>query len=272
MTDDVLLEKKGRVGYIVLNRPEKHNSMNQEVIEGVKEAIKKHNEDDSVKVIVLRGNGKSFGAGYDLSPGVWPFTTIEGWRKSGENANAMGVGIWESRKIVIASVHGYCLAGAFDLTLCCDITIAADNAVFQQPDLEFGSHPAFLIMPYIVPIKDAKYMFFTGEKIDAVEAKRMHIINKIVPADKLEEETYKLANRISRIASPSMEMMKMSINKSVELAGFRNLLYISSNSFASGKMQLTEQSKHFFEISEKEGMRAAIKWREKMFVDEEEKF
>ena len=267
--DTIVMERRGRVGYITLNRPEKHNAMNHEMVAEITEALSLYDKDDEVAVIVLRGAGKSFCGGYDLSPDKKPYTTIPEWRKEGVDSNLMDLAIWDNRKVVIASVQGFCLAGGSDLMLSCDITIAAENAVFSEPELEFSTHPSFLILPYIVSLKDAKYMLFTGERFNAEEAKQMGMVNKVVPTEGLEAETIALANKVARMAGPAMEMLKKSLNKTAEFAGMRNMIYLSQESFASSKVQPTEVTRRFFELAEKESMQAAIRWRTAYFAQQE---
>lgn len=264
--NEILKERKGSVGYITLNRPEKHNAMNHELVSALIEAMANYDRDEQVHVIVIRGAGKSFCGGYDLSPDQKPYTTIPQWREEGMMANRMDLSIWDSRKVVIASVQGFCLAGGCDLMLSCDLTVAADNAVFSEPELEFSTHPSFLLLPYIVPLKEAKYMLFSGERFGAGDAKRLGMVNKVVPAEELEAETERLANKVAGMYGPAMELVKRSLNKKAELAGMRELIYMSQESFSSSKVQPTEATARFFEIAKKEGMQAAIRWRTAFFA------
>jgi len=263
----VLMKRRGGVGYITLNRPEKHNSMNHQMVAEIVEALRIYDADEDVKVIVLKGAGKSFCAGYDMSPDKKPFTTFPEWRKEGVDSNKMDYGIWDNKKPVIAQVHGYCLAGGCDLMLCCDFTIAADNTIFSEPELEFSTHPSFLILPYIVPIKEAKYLLFTGERIGVEEGRRLGMVQKVFSLETLEEETFAIANKIAKLSSPAMDLLKKNINKAAELAGMRQMMYWSEESFVASKMQLSDVAKKFFAMAESEGMQAAIKWRTKYFAD-----
>lgn len=263
----VLMEKKDGVGYISLNRPEKHNAMNHGMVAEIVEALSLYDKDEEVSCIVLRGEGKSFCSGYDMSPDKKPFTTYDEWRKEAVDSNAMDWGIWDNRKMVIASVKGYCLAGGCDLMLCCDMTISADNAVFSEPELEFSTHPSFLILPYIVPLKVAKYMLVTGERFNAEEAKDLGMVNKIVTLDDLDKETHLLAKKVAKLYSPAMQYLKRSINMTREIAGLRNMIDVSEEYFTASKMQLSPLAKKFFEIAEKDGMKAAIEWRTAYFAE-----
>jgi len=263
---NVLLEKREGVGYITLDRPQKRNALDAETVEGVVEGITAFSQDDEVKVMVLRGNGPAFCAGYDLSaPALQKLDGIDDWRRECVSNHRMAMGIWDSPKPVIASVHGYAMAAGTDITLTCDITIAADNAIFGEPDLEFGTHPSFSVLPYVMPLKEAKYYYFTGDRFDAYEALRLNVVNKVVPFENLAEETDRVARRIARMACPAMYMLKKTLNKSAELAGFRNYIDFSVEGFAAAHELLTDAHKKFFSIIESDGMKAAINWRNRYY-------
>ncbi len=264
--ENVLMEKQEGVGYITLNRPEKRNALDAETVEGVVRALRAFEEDDEVKVMVLRGNGPAFCAGYDLAaPALAKLEGIEPWRKECTGNHRMAMGIWDSRKPVIASVHGFAMAGGCDITLTCDITIAAEGTVFGEPDLEFGTHPSFSVLPYLMPLKEAKYYYLTGEPFDAQEALRLNVVNKVVPAEELARETARIAKRIARMSCPAMGMLKKTLNKSAELAGFRTYVDISVEGFSAAKVLMTDVHKKFFGVIEEKGMKAAVAWRNRYY-------
>ena len=259
---NIILLKKSGIGYITLNRPSKRNAIDANTVAEFVEGINIFSQDSEVKVVVLRGNGPAFCAGYDLSaPALQKLDGIDDWRRECVSNHRMAMGIWDSPKPVIASVHGYAMAAGTDITLTCDITIAADNAIFGEPDLEFGTHPSFSVLPYVMPLKEAKYYYFTGEQFDAYEALRLNVVNKVVPFENLAQETDRVAHRIARMACPAMYMLKRTLNKSAELAGFRNYIDFSVEGFASAHELLTDAHKKFFSIIESDGMKAAINWR-----------
>lgn len=265
--ETVLMEVKNRVGVITLNGPEKLNAFNHKMVAELTQAFKEMDADERVHVILLKAAGRCFGAGYDVSPDAKPFTTIKEWRKEGVDSNAMMYAAWDNKKPVIAQVHSYCFGGACDLVMACDLAICSDDAIFSVPEIQFNTHPSFLIMPYTVMMKNAKMMLMTGDRFSAEEAKEFGIVNKVVPKDSLEEEVEMLAAKLVKVPTPAMESCKKSINQTYEMAGMRNAIFMSEEAFAAVKVQQTPESKKFFEIAETEGMKAAFKWRDEYFED-----
>ena len=120
---------------------------------------------------------------------------------------------------VIASVHGYALAGALELMMCCDLAIAADTAKFGEPEVRHNSGPPSLMMPWLLSSRDTRWLMFTGDLVDAAQAREMRLINKVVPADQLALETDKLARKMARMPVPALKYTKASLNNQQMVAG-----------------------------------------------------
>ena len=216
----ILLERdaEDRFAVLTLNRPEKLNAMNKTVIREIVHAVKACSADPEINALVITGAGRAFSSGYDLVSADFD-VDVETWREDmSENAQAW-LEIWNAPIPVIAAVQGYALAGALELMMSCDLAIAADNAKFGEPEVRHNSGPPTLMMPWLLATRDVRWLMYTGDLVDATEALRMHLVNKVVPADRLMEETRKLARKLARMPVPAIKFAKASINQQQVLAG-----------------------------------------------------
>lgn len=264
----LLLNIDRRVATVTLNRPDKLNAFNHELVAELTKTLRELDQNDQVNVIVLKGAGRCFGSGYDVTPSDKSYTTVAEWRKEAVDSNVMMYGAWDNRKPVIAQVHGYCFGGACDLVMSCDLAICADNTEFSVPELQFGTHPSMLLMPYAMLMKHAKMVLMAGGRIGAGDAVRIGFVNQAVPAEKLDETVQELAAKLVKVPTPALQGCKATVNKIYELAGMRQSMYMSEEAFAAVKMQHTPETDRFFEIADRDGMKAAFKWRDAYFAGE----
>ena len=155
MSDEVLYEKRGPAAWITLNRPEKLNAMNVEVVKQLGERLRTAETDDAVKVVVLTGAGRAFSAGYDISEEVGD--TISGaaqWRSVLAPDVEVAMQLWSLPRPTIAAVRGWCLAGACELAMACDMVVATEDSRFGEPEIRYGSGPVALIMPFVLGQKN----------------------------------------------------------------------------------------------------------------------
>lgn len=216
----ILLDRdaEDRFAVLTLNRPEKLNAMNKTVIREIVHAVKACSADPEINALVITGAGRAFSSGYDLVSADFD-VDVETWREDmSENAQAW-LEIWNAPIPVIAAVQGYALAGALELMMSCDLAIAADNAKFGEPEVRHNSGPPTLMMPWLLATRDVRWLMYTGDLVDATEALRMHLVNKVVPADRLMDETRKLARKLARMPVPAIKFAKASINQQQVLAG-----------------------------------------------------
>lgn len=268
--ETVIMEKKGKVGTIILNRPNKLNTLTDGILNDAYAAVTELGADEEIRVIIIKGAGRAFCAGYDLSPREKPFETVLDWRGHAEHGSRLMFSIWNCRKPVIAQIHGHCLGGGCDLAMVCDFTIAAEHTMIGEPEIQFNSAPPFGIMPYILGMKKTKELLLTGDRITAAEAERIGLITRVVPDDQLEKEVQELANKLIKIPVPAMMLNKEAINRSYEMSGFTNSIHYGEGIFSTILMSETPEAARFFEISNKEGMAAAFKWRDAYFAGETE--
>jgi enoyl-CoA hydratase/carnithine racemase len=218
--ETILLEKDESDGFAVLtlNRPEKLNSINKTVIHEMLAALRACVADPAVNALVITGAGRAFSAGYDLVSADFD-VDIESWHADmSENAEAW-LELWRAPIPTIAAVNGYALAGGLELMMCCDLAIAADTAKFGEPEVRHNSGPPTLMMPWLIATRDARWLMYTGDLVGAEEALRMHLVNKVVPAAGLMEETRKLARKLARVPVPAIKHAKASLNQQQMLAG-----------------------------------------------------
>jgi enoyl-CoA hydratase len=261
----LLTHQEDKIFYITFNRPEKKNAMRDDMLTVFCKIVDEIENDDSVSVIVVRGAGTCFSSGYDIGKDVEEQRPkfSEGSRKFFKRRYAFIDRVWDCPKPFIASVHGYCLAAASDLANTCDITISADDALFGYPAVRWGGHTHRLTYPWHMPIKKAKEMMFTGDRIDAQEAYRVGMVNKVVPGAELENETRALAERIAMIPLSGLIVNKISMNYSYQVRGYREAMQYS---FQIAETNLWRDNS-FFEKVSSEGLNAAIAERDTKFED-----
>ena len=150
---------------ITLNRPDKLNAMNGDLIEELDHAVAAAVKDPAINALILTGAGRAFTTGYDLNSDDFELDT-EGWRDNIAGNCEKLFNIWKAPIPIIAAVNGYALAGGLELMMCCDIAIAAEDALFGEPEVRHASAPPSLMMPWLVPMQHTRYLMYTGDMID----------------------------------------------------------------------------------------------------------
>lgn len=233
MTDapPVLYAVDGNVATITMNRPGVANAQDTALIDGIDQALDSADADDAVHVVILCGAGKHFSAGHDLKALVGTEGAGDPWVAMRETPEGkfrhelvMYVGkcrrLYEFRKPTIAAVQGSCVAAGLMLACMCDLIVAADDAVFQNPVLRMtGAGVELLVEPWELGIRKAKEFLWTGEKIDAQEAWRLGMVNRVVPAAELVARTRELAARIALVPPVTAQVVKDTINNTASLMG-----------------------------------------------------
>ena len=227
--DSVLYEVVGHVATITMNRPEVANAQSSALIDGIDHFLDVADEDDEVRVVILAGAGKHFSAGHDLKALVGgepdPWTQIretpEGkFRHEQVMYYERCKRLYAFRKPTIAQVQGSAVAAGLMLACMCDLIVAADDALFSNPVLRMtGAGVELLVEPWELGIRKAKEFLWTGEKIDAQEAWRLGLVNRVVPTAELAERTRELAERVALIPPATAQVTKDTINNSATLMG-----------------------------------------------------
>jgi enoyl-CoA hydratase len=230
MNDDtVLYEVVGHVATITMNRPDAANAQSTALIDGIDHYLDVADEDDEVRVVILGGSGKHFSAGHDLKAIVGgepdPWTAIretpEGkFRHEQVMYYERCKRIYAFRKPTIARVQGAAVAAGLMLACMCDLIVAAEDAVFSNPVLRMtGAGVELLVEPWELGIRKAKEFLWTGEKIDAQEAWRLGLVNRVVPTAELAERTLELAERVALVPTTTLQVTKDTINNTATLMG-----------------------------------------------------
>ncbi len=260
----------GPVGIVALNRPEKLNAITPELKRLLVERLREADREPATRVVVLRAEGRSFSAGYDIGPS--PARAARrgnalAWHQSLTDDVALEMTPWDMVKPVIASVQGHCLGGGCELVMMCDLTIAASDALFGEPEIRFSNVGPALIMPFIIGLKRARELLYFGDPIDAQTALQYGMVNRVVPRDELVATTMKIAKRLALIAPEALAATKLAINRGADAAGFRNAIRAGLDVLAPLYAAQTEVGVKFDEIREREGLVAALRWRAAQFAE-----
>jgi enoyl-CoA hydratase/carnithine racemase len=225
MDETVLYEVDGRVATVTLNRPEKLNAITPELQRDLVTALRRAADDEAVHVAVVRGAGRGFCAGYDVTSAGMVAKGVPADRAQLAAILAGWLEIWDLPVPVIAEVHGVCLAGGTQLAAICDITFVADDARIGTPQLPLGAGYVAAFWAWFVGPKKAKEIFFpTGVIIGASEAVAMGLFNRVVPAADLTAEVQAYARAVARTPKDLLALQKLSINRTQEAQGFRQAL------------------------------------------------
>jgi enoyl-CoA hydratase len=246
---------------LILNRPAKLNAINVELREALDAAIAEADRDERIRVIVIAGAGRAFCAGYDLSDGQPPDTW--GWRTVLAQDVDATLAIWRTSKPVIAQVHGYALAGGLELAMACDLVIASDDAQLGEPEIRFGSAPVTLLMPFVIGQKKTRELLMTGDLVDAAEAHRLGLVNRVVPLSELSAEVDALADKLARVPPDVMAPTKAMLNRAMAVAGFIDA--VEAGLDLQSIVNMSETSREFDTIVRTQGLKAALAWRDRRY-------
>ncbi|NSX17892.1 enoyl-CoA hydratase [Cupriavidus taiwanensis] len=214
--ENILVETRGRVGLVTLNRPKALNALNDALMDELGAALTAFDQDEGIGAIVITGSERAFAAGADIGM-MAKYSFMDVYKGDYITRN------WETirkiRKPVIAGVAGYALGGGCELAMMCDIIIAADTAKFGQPEVKLGTMPGAggtQRLPRAVSKAKAMDLCLTSRMMDAAEAERSGLVSRVVPADKLLDEVLAAAETIAGFSLPVVMMIKESVNAAYE--------------------------------------------------------
>lgn len=230
---NISYEQFDAVVRICHNRPDKGNAQTLSLLKELDDAVTRVERDTSVRVVILGGKGKHFSAGHDLSD-AFSTTTSEEYDASPESWEAYEteyymdycMHIYDLPKPTIAQVQGACIAGGFMVANMCDLMVASEDAFFADPVIHMNATTGAEVMvaPYVLGFRKAKEMLFTGDRISAQEAYMAGMVNRLVPREQLEEATLAMAQKIAKAPPFAMKMTKKSLNRMLDMQGFRPAL------------------------------------------------
>ena len=261
---------------ITFNRPEKLNALSIQLQQELNHALWEADNDNRVHTVILRGAGRAFSAGYDLTPRspverdpddtTRTGTTFDddAWRM--EQGQRLRMAIFDMHTPVIAQIHGYCVAGGTDVALLCDMIIAADDTLIGFPPARAqGALPNNMWL-YNVGPQWAKRLMLSGDFVTGADAAKIGLVLKAVPLDLLEQEVEGLADRLAMIDTELLSANKRIINIGLEIMGARTLQRIATENDA--RAHLAPSVAEFGARSREHGLKAALQWRDTKFGDQ----
>jgi enoyl-CoA hydratase len=263
------------VGRITLNRPERLNAINRQLIADLREAVAAANDDSGVRVMVLSGAGRAFCAGYDLDwgtksedasqramSGQWdPVLDYQGMSR---NVHVF-MSLWESPKPVIAQVHGWCVGGGTDMALCADLIYVAEDAWIGYPPARVWGEPTTVMWVYRLGLEHAKRLMLSGESLSGKEAERIGLASRAAPESELRSVVEEMARKLATIPANQLAMSKLLVNQAYENMGLRTTQVLGT--FFDGIARHTPEGVQWRDLAMKEGFREAVRRRDAPWGD-----
>ncbi len=288
--DNLILDRvgtEGRVGRITLNRPEKLNTLSQDLLFELNDALHFWEADPSVRVIVLHGAGRVFSAGYDLTPyrgapsqrprleyayaDEKSRRLLMNVRTSMQQITDIQLYFWNMAKVTIAQIHGYCLAGGVELAMMADMVVASEDCKIGHPGVRGLGYPRNgAIWPLVIGIRKVKELSLSGDSISGTEAERIGMINYAYPADELERRTIEFADRFANMTADHLALIKAACNRWYENMGIYSSLRSSTEMDAMGQSTAEAylwQEKMQEAMAKGGGLKEALDWRDGRYHD-----
>jgi len=262
----VTMERRGSAAWLTISRAKKLNALSSEVVITMTNLIRELDADDTVKVIVITGAGTNFSVGYDISEEVEAgIERAEDWHGALSRNVGLSMAVWSAAKPTIAAVDGWCLAGACELAMACDMIVATDRAHFGEPEIRFGSGPVTLLMPFLIGQKKTNELLFTGDVIAADEAQRLGMINHVVSPEKLQAHVDRLAERIALTPAITLKLTKIALNRAYEAMGLRTAVNANLDLAATLNAAYSPEKAEFGKRVKEDGLRSALNWRDSRY-------
>ena len=277
--EEVRYEERDGIAIISINRPHKKNTLTEAVVEGVADGVDRARRSPEVAAIVLRGEGDTFNAGYDLTdngrwdipygappidkrPGAWD--PVKDLQFMGNNVRRF-MSIWECPKPVLGEVKGWAVGGATDLVLCCDLLYMADDAhIGYAPSRIYGT-PTTMMWVYRLGLEHAKQFLLTGRAIDAATALRIGLVSRVLPAAELTEFVEQEAMLFKNIPANQLALNKLLVNQAFENMGLRTTQLLGT--LFDGMTRHTEEAYRWAESFAERGFREVIRERDRPWQD-----
>jgi len=263
----ISIDRRGAVARLTLNRPERANALNAAMLGEINAALDELERDADVRALIVTGAGAAFSSGFDLKEQMERRPKgVDEWRPILRKDFDTVMRFWHFPAPTIAAVRGPCLAGACELALACDITIASEDAFFGEPELKFGAGIVAMLLPWVVGPKIAKEIIFIGEdRVSAQRAREIGMVNRVVPAAALEETAFAIAQHIAAVDPNLVKETKRAINRAYEaqnmLEALEEALAIDLVIEGAGSPDKVQ----FMDIARRDGLKAALAWRDARF-------
>jgi enoyl-CoA hydratase/carnithine racemase len=263
----IVVEKRDAIAKLTLSRPERANALNAQMLDEIKAAMDDIEGDGQSRVVIVTGAGKAFSSGFDLKEQMERRPTgFDQWRTVLRKDFDTIMRFWHCPLPTIAAVRGPCLAGACELAMACDITIATEDAFFGEPELKFGAGIVAMLLPWIAGPKIAKEIILLGDdRVPAARAREIGMVNRVVPDGELESTVMAMAQHIAAVAPGLIKQTKRAINRALEaqnmLDALEEALAIDLDIEGPGSPDKIA----FMEIARRDGLKAALAWRDARF-------
>ena len=260
----IRFERRDAIALVTLNRPERANAINRTMLAELNAACDAVESDEAIRALVVSGAGGAFSSGFDLKEqAAAPPDGVARWRDVLRDDFDTVMRFWHLSKPTIAAVRAPALAGGCELALACDVTVAADDARFGEPELRFGAGIVVMLMPWLTGPKHAKEILLTGEdEISARRAYEIGLVNRVVPVGEEVEAALGLARRMAAIEPALLKRTKATINRMYRMMGFDEALEMALDQDLLIEAEGTATKREFLEITRTQGLRAAIAWRD----------
>ncbi len=266
-TEHILVERDGPVAILTFNRPERLNAFHNPLMEETLATVAALDADPEVRAIVVTGAGRAFSAGFDLKAAAERrMSEVEDWERQMRLQFDFIMQFWRAKTPTLSAVHGYCLAGAFELMLATDITVADEGARFGEPEVRFGTGIVAMLLPWITGPKQAKELLLTGEdRLSAADALRMGIINAVTPEGGALAAAVEKAQVIARASARSVALTKRAIGQTYQTMGLDAALQAGLDIDVLLNAGGGPEKREFARIRDEQGLKAAIAWRDARF-------
>ncbi len=271
----IIYEIKDNIGWVTLNRPEKLNAINDEMLDELDEMFVLAEQDLDVKVLVIKGAGRAFSSGQDLSGVNTNETLPPSPLKKLPSKDVLEAArrrcrrweyIFNVCKPTIAQVHGQCLGAGMYLALSCDMTIASEDAIFGDPSIRMGILPIFPLLSWLVGVKRADAMLLSGKSVSAKEAERWGMVNKTVRNAQLDAEVKRVAKGLSLTHSDALAVAKESLHAAMEARGLGPAWrYTSDMELLMQRRTVQPDEFNFEKTRKKVGLKKAVETRDNPF-------
>lgn len=256
------------VAQLTLNRPERLNALHAGALKEINTAMDRAEADADVRVVVVSGAGRAFSSGFDLKAQMDQQPEGDAvWRGILDLDFDTTMRFWNSPKPTIAAVHGACLAGAFELAMACDITIADEDATFGEPELKFGAGIVTLLLPWMTSPKQAKRIILSADdRIPAREALAMGLVSRVVAPGTHLAEALRTARGIALMDPNLVVQTKKALNRTYDIQGMPTALRMALDIDHTIESHGSPDKRAFMDIARERGMREAIAWRDARFA------
>ncbi len=262
----VRCETNDTVATVTIHRGEKLNALTNDIMRELAAALDRIAVDESIRVVVLTGEGRAFSAGFDVSiDPTKPHPTPADWAEHFRLGYTGLQRVWSLPQPVVAKVRGACLGGGFALCLACDLAYASEDAFFGEPEVKFGGSTMAPILALALPPRQYRELILTGRFLDAKRAEAWGLINEVVSADGLDARVDQVVRHMCLLPPGTLAKNKALVNRFYEAMGHKTIHEIAQDRSVIGLSTAAENE--FTQISKESGVSAALKWQKKRFAD-----